>query len=48
VKQWLPGWPSANYARPIVVHEKARDRAIKVYRDALGEAMPAALGTNER
>lgn len=48
VKQWLPGWPSANYARPIVVHEKARDRAIKVYRDALGEAMPAAQGTNER
>ena len=39
---------TAGVENTIVVHEKARDRAIKVYRDALGEAMPAAQGTIER
>ena len=41
VKQWLPEWPSANYVRPMVVHEAARDRAISTYRKALGETMPS-------
>ena len=35
VKRWVPEYASQNYARPIVVHEVARNRAIEVYKQAL-------------
>lgn len=35
VKHWLPGYTAANYMRPMVVHEAARDRALAVYKHAL-------------
>jgi deoxyribodipyrimidine photo-lyase len=37
VKHWLPGFNAANYMRPMVVHEAARDRALMVYKQALSE-----------
>jgi len=35
VKHWVPECGTANYARPVVVHEAARDRVLRVYKDAL-------------
>ncbi len=35
VKKWVPEVGSADYVRPIVVHEEARRRALEVYGDAL-------------
>jgi len=35
VKHWVPEYGTANYARPIVVHEAARDRVLRVYKQAL-------------
>ena len=37
VKHWLPEFNAANYMRPMVVHEAARDRALTVYKQALSE-----------
>lgn len=37
VKNWVPEYGSANYAKPFVVHEVARKRAIETYKSALGE-----------
>ena len=35
VKQWVKEYGGTNYAVPIVVHEKARNRAIATYKEAL-------------
>jgi deoxyribodipyrimidine photo-lyase len=35
VKRWVEEYGTANYAKPIVVHEEARKRAIEVYKQAL-------------
>lgn len=37
VKFWVPEYGSANYAKPLVVHEVARKRAIETYKLGLGE-----------
>lgn len=37
VKRWVPEVGSANYVQPMVVHQAARDRALKVYAEALRE-----------
>jgi deoxyribodipyrimidine photo-lyase len=37
VKNWVPEYGSANYAKPLVVHEIARKRAIETYKLGLGE-----------
>lgn len=37
VKKWVPEFGSANYARPMVVHEVARQRAIETYKLGLRE-----------
>ncbi len=47
VKQWVPELTAPNYARPIVVHEKARDRAIAAYKEALRERPVKAQKSNE-
>lgn len=38
VKRWVPEYGTTNYARPIVVHEVARARAIATYKRGLDEA----------
>jgi deoxyribodipyrimidine photo-lyase len=38
IKKWLPEYLSSSYPRPIVDHKIARERALKVYKDALNEA----------
>lgn len=35
VKKWVPEYGSANYVRPIVVHEVARQRALATYKKGL-------------
>lgn len=35
VKRWVPEYGTANYARPMVVHQAARDRVLRVYKQAL-------------
>lgn len=37
VKHWVPEVGSANYVQPMVVHEVARQRALKAYAEALRE-----------
>ena len=37
VKRWVPEVGSANYVQPMVVHEVARQRALKAYAEALRE-----------
>lgn len=41
VKRWVKEYGTANYARPIVVHEVARKLAIETYRKALDGGMKA-------
>ncbi len=36
VKHWVPELGTATYPKPIVDHKFARDRVLKVYKDALG------------
>jgi deoxyribodipyrimidine photo-lyase len=38
IKKWVPEYLSPTYPRPIVDHKIARERALKVYKDALNEA----------
>ena len=38
VNQWVPEYGTVNYARPMVVHEAARDRVLRVYKQALSAA----------
>ncbi len=35
IKKWVPEYDSANYPKPIVDHEFARKRVLKVYKEAL-------------
>ncbi|MBK8226199.1 MAG: deoxyribodipyrimidine photo-lyase [Flavobacteriales bacterium] len=42
VKRWVPEYGSANYARPMVVHEAARDRVLRVFKEALSGAGKAS------
>ena len=36
IRKWVPEWGTPAYSEPIVVHEKARLRAIATYKKALG------------
>ncbi len=40
VKHWVPEHGTANYVRPMVVHQAARDRVIRVYKEALSDSRP--------
>ena len=47
VKRWVPEYGSASYSRPIVVHEAARNRALRVFKEALsGEGKAGDTQTN--
>ncbi len=37
VRRWVPELNSLDYPRPVVVHEAARERVLKVYKTALGK-----------
>jgi deoxyribodipyrimidine photo-lyase len=37
IKKWVPEYLSFNYPKPIVEHKFARERALKVYKEALNE-----------
>lgn len=37
VKRWVPEYDQLTYPRPIVAHDVARDRCLKVYKEALGK-----------
>ncbi|MBX2979951.1 MAG: deoxyribodipyrimidine photo-lyase [Flavobacteriales bacterium] len=47
VKKWLPEHGSANYVPPMVVHEKARARAIATYKAGLDGTRIAAKANND-
>jgi deoxyribodipyrimidine photo-lyase len=36
IRKWVPEWNTAEYPAPLVDHKMARERAIKVYKAALG------------
>ena len=38
IKKWVPDYLSSSYPKPIVDHKIARDRALKVYKEALNES----------
>jgi deoxyribodipyrimidine photo-lyase len=35
IKRWVPEWQSLTYPKPIVDHDMARNRCLKVYKDTL-------------
>jgi deoxyribodipyrimidine photo-lyase len=37
VKKWVPEFGTSNYPEPMVVHEKARERALRMYKQGLGK-----------
>ncbi len=37
IKEWVPEYDSEEYPEPMVNHEKARERCLKVYKKALGK-----------
>ncbi len=37
VRKWVPEYDQLTYARPIVAHDMARDRCLKVYKEGLGK-----------
>ncbi|TVR81968.1 MAG: deoxyribodipyrimidine photo-lyase [Chitinophagaceae bacterium] len=37
VKKWVPEYDTANYPRPVIGHKAARERALKVYKEALSK-----------
>lgn len=37
IKQWVPEYAQLTYPRPVVAHDAARDRCLKVYKEALSE-----------
>ncbi|OSZ82550.1 deoxyribodipyrimidine photolyase [Chitinophagaceae bacterium IBVUCB1] len=39
IKKWVPEFQEFSYPKPIVVHEDARDRCLKVYKAALADKM---------
>ncbi|MDI1255809.1 MAG: deoxyribodipyrimidine photo-lyase [Flavobacterium sp.] len=36
VKKWVPEYETANYPEPVVDHKEARERCLKVYKEAVG------------
>jgi len=36
IKQWVPDYQELNYPQPIVDHKEARERCLKVYKEAVG------------
>ncbi len=36
IKKWVPEWGGKDYPKPMVDHKFARDRVLKVYKEALG------------
>ncbi len=38
LKKWLPEYNSLNYVKPIIEHSVARERALKVYSEAVKES----------
>ncbi|MBK8500530.1 MAG: deoxyribodipyrimidine photo-lyase [Flavobacteriales bacterium] len=47
VKRWVPELGSANYVRPMVVHENARSRALAAYQAALSGKIASTDSKNE-
>ncbi len=45
VKRWVPEHGTVNYGTPIVVHQAARDRVIRVYKEALEDGGPRRTKT---
>lgn len=41
IQKWVPEFQEFSYPKPIVVHEDARERCLKVYKEALSEKMKA-------
>lgn len=41
VKKWVPEWGTSAYPEPIVEHKFARERVLKVYKEALNQLDPA-------
>ncbi len=39
VRKWVPEYDQLTYARPIVAHDMARDRCLKVYKEGLGRTV---------
>jgi deoxyribodipyrimidine photo-lyase len=39
ISRWVPEWQSFGYAKPIVEHEAARNRCLKVYKEALRQSI---------
>lgn len=39
IKKWVPEYDQLTYPRPIVAHDMARDRCLKVYKEALGRSL---------
>jgi deoxyribodipyrimidine photo-lyase len=37
IKKWVPEYDQLTYPRPIVAHDMARDRCLKVYKEGLGK-----------
>lgn len=42
VQKWVPEFQEFSYPKPIVVHEEARERCLKVYKEALADKMKEA------
>ena len=36
IKQWVPDYQELTYPQPIVDHKEARERCLKVYKEAVG------------
>ncbi len=41
VTRWVPEWKTSRYPEPMVVHEKARERALAEYKRGLGRTKPS-------
>lgn len=39
IRQWVPEYDQLTYERPIVAHDFARDRCLKVYKEGLGKSV---------
>lgn len=39
ISKWVPEWQSMTYAKPLVEHDAARNRCLKVYKEALHQSV---------